>query len=592
MHGLDRSRMRQARLLGVAAFVLLLVLLASAPAASAAVSVSRAELKSGQLRVEGSGAQPGSLVRVVSDSSSASRNADSSGGFRVEASSFRSSNCRVTVSDPLSSTTATLSGCTASSAPSNPIVIDNRPLPDGNVGTDYNNFVTATGGDGPYRWSIAAGALPDGLSIRDFAPGSGHIFGRPTTVQTSTFTVRATDEAGNSATRQFTIRINPPRPLVLTNTGQLSSGTVGEPYAIGVFADGGTTPYTWTLVGGALPPGLSLQASPGRILGTPTTAGTFSFSLRANDSAGQSATGTYSITVTEPAPPPTPPPAPTLVSPGDGASVVTPFTISWTAVSDITGIAAYNWAVSGTPDFATTAAVGSTPGTDTQATVNGLANGTYFWRVQAVNGQNAAGDWSAARSFTVTGTTNPPVLGGVSVNPTNVTGGNPSTGTVSITLPAPTGGVTVGLTSGEPAVASVPATVTIPAGQTSTTFTVPTQAVTSSYTVVITATYAGESRFAFLGVAPPAPPPPADSVSVRRAEYDAGKRTLEIEATSSNASATLRAFVTATGAEIGTLRNEGGGRYRASFGNVASNPQNVTVRSSLGGSASRTVALK
>jgi hypothetical protein len=53
----------------------------------------------------------------------------------------------------------------------------------------------------------------------------------------------------------------------------------------------------------------------------------------------------------------------------------------------------------------------------------------------------------------------------------------------------------------------------------------------------------------------------------------------------------LAADVTPMNALIGTLRNEGGGRYRGDF-SWPSNPQNVTVRSSLGGSASRAVMAK
>jgi hypothetical protein len=379
-------------------------------------------------------------------------------------------------------------------------VIDDRPLPPGNVGTDYANFVTATGGNGtPYRWSIAAGKLPNGLRISDFASASGLISGRPTTVQTSTFTVRAQDRAGNSTTRQFTITINPPRPLVFNSPSQLPSGTRGKAYAVGVFADGGTTPYTWTRTAGALPPGLSLQASPGRIQGTPTRAGTFSFTLRVADSGGQSLSGTFSITIDEPVPPPTPPGAPTLVSPANGASVVTPFSISWAAPSG--PVSAYNWAVSTTSNFATTAAVGSTAGDVTQATVTNISNGTYFWRVQAANGATVS-PWSAARSFTITGTTAPPTLTGISVNPTEVRGGSSATGTVFISLPAPGGGTTVALSNNAPTVASVPASVTVPAGQTSTTFTVTTQPVTSSHTAVITASLGNDSRFAFLSVTP------------------------------------------------------------------------------------------
>jgi hypothetical protein len=84
---------------------------------------------------------------------------------------------------------------------------------------------------------------------------------------------------------------------------------------------------------------------------------------------------------------------------------------------------------------------------------------------------------------------------------------------------------------------------------------------------------------------------PADSVSITRAEYSSGNRELRVEATSSSSSATLKAYVTSTGQLIGTLTNEGGGRYRGQF-SWPSNPQNITVRSNLGGSASRTVSPK
>jgi hypothetical protein len=85
--------------------------------------------------------------------------------------------------------------------------------------------------------------------------------------------------------------------------------------------------------------------------------------------------------------------------------------------------------------------------------------------------------------------------------------------------------------------------------------------------------------------------PSTDTVSIQLAEYSAGNAQLRVEATSSNASATLTVYVTSTNTLIGTLRNEGGGRYRADF-SWPSNPQNITVRSNFGGSASRTVTLK
>ena len=104
------------------------------------------------------------------------------------------------------------------------------------------------------------------------------------------------------------------------------------------------------------------------------------------------------------------PAAPSLVSPADGAVVSEPSTISWTAVADPSGIVAYNWQVSSSSAFTPVLIQSSTNGA-TQDTVSGLADGTYFWRVQAVNGQFVQGAWSQPRSFTITGAGGAPSLG-------------------------------------------------------------------------------------------------------------------------------------------------------------------------------------
>src|SRR5438093_11746842 len=79
-----------------------------------------------------------------------------------------------------------------------------------------------------------------------------------------------------------------------------------------------------------------------------------------------------------------PPPAPEPLAPAAGASVQEPFTISWSSVSDPSGIVAYNWQVSSSSSFTPVVLQNSTNGPTTAATVTGLAQGTYFWRVQAV----------------------------------------------------------------------------------------------------------------------------------------------------------------------------------------------------------------
>jgi VCBS repeat protein len=181
----------------------------------------------------------------------------------------------------------------------------------------------------------------------------------------------------------------------------------------------------------------------------------------------------------------------------------------------------------------------------------------------------------------------PPPLGvaSLSLNPTTVTGGNSSTGSVALTAvaQAPT---TVAIASNN-AAALVPNSVVVPAGSNSRSFNVSTTQVPVSTTAVINASLNGTSRTATLTINPPG----ADTVSITRAEYDTGQRRLRVEATSTRPTATLQAFVTSDGQLIGTLRNEGGGRFRSEF-SWPVNPQNITVRSNFGGQATRTVTVR
>lgn len=180
-------------------------------------------------------------------------------------------------------------------------------------------------------------------------------------------------------------------------------------------------------------------------------------------------------------------------------------------------------------------------------------------------------------------------LSSVTLSAASIVGGNPVQGTVRLSAAAQSATI-VNLASNS-ASATVPPSVTVAAGAASATFTVNTTAVTATTTATISGTFNGLTRSATLTINPasaPPPPPATDTVRITRAEFDSGKRSLRVEATSTSASATLRVFNTATGALLGTLGNSGGGQYRGEF-SVSTNPQNITVRSSLGGSATRTV---
>jgi hypothetical protein len=99
----------------------------------------------------------------------------------------------------------------------------------------------------------------------------------------------------------------------------------------------------------------------------------------------------------------------------------------------------------------------------------------------------------------------PVALSSVTLNPTSVTGGTSSTGTVTLSGAAPGGGAVVSLSSSSSA-ATVPTSVSVAAGSTSATFTASTGTVTASTPITITATYAGASKTAALTVTPTGTP--------------------------------------------------------------------------------------
>ena len=293
-----------ARLALVGALVLIGALVV-ASAAQAAVSISRAELSGTQRRIEGQA----SANRTITVDSVAMGTSDGEGRFRIERSGFTApADCTVDVNDGSATVaTARLSGCTVNSSPPPPTsstcTITPTTFPDGNVGTLNTWYFSTTGcrtSEKPVQFSVLSGQIPPGLTLFTQGVASGGITGRPTTEGLFAFTIQVKDQTGARDTESFSIRINAPRPVVITNQSDaLTPATVGQFYCCGnLFADGGVPDYTWTLRSGQLPPGLQLTASPGRITGTPTTRGTFSFVVRAIDTRGAFAERTFSITVT------------------------------------------------------------------------------------------------------------------------------------------------------------------------------------------------------------------------------------------------------------------------------------------------------
>src|SRR5439155_12115317 len=76
-----------------------------------------------------------------------------------------------------------------------------------------------------------------------------------------------------------------------------------EPYSVDFDSSGGLAPTTWSIVAGALPPGLILDPATGVISGTPGLVGTFNYTLQVEDLALQTATITCAFVIANPCPP-------------------------------------------------------------------------------------------------------------------------------------------------------------------------------------------------------------------------------------------------------------------------------------------------
>jgi hypothetical protein len=421
--------------------------------------------------------------------------------------------------------------------------------------------------DGPYYWRVQtadrSGNLSEWSEVRTFNSGAG----------VSTLNVNPPSvEGGNSSQGEVTLTSSALPGGAVVSLHSSNSAVATVPASVSISQGNNLANFTVTTRAVSATTNVTITATYG------------------------STSKSVILTVT---PTTAPPAAPALSSPANNAQLPPnqSITFKWGAVA---GAATYEIQIDDSSTFSAPLVV-SRPGlTQTQTSQTFTSEKRYWWRVRGRNAGGTNGPWSTVRSFEIKRGAPPPppppasvTLSTLTLSPTSVLGGNSAQGTVTLTGTAPSGGAVVTLSSGNTA-ATVPASVTVAAGSTSASFTVTTKSVTSSTTVTISAAYGGVTRTATLTLTPQAPPPPppsTDTVAVQVAEYSSGNAQLRVEASSTNASATLKVYVSATNALIGTLRNEGGGRYRGDFA-WSSNPQSITVRSSAGGSATRTVTVK
>jgi hypothetical protein len=163
--------------------------------------------------------------------------------------------------------------------------------PNGTVGVGYSTTLAASGATGPYTWSLPSGSTPPGLALSP----SGVISGTPTTPGSYSFTVEARGVYAcvGSATINLTIDC----PTLALSPASIASGYRGVAYTQTITSSGGIGPYTYSLIAGSLPPGVTLNTTNGVISGTPTATGSYSFTLRSLDSATCSGTRDYILVI-------------------------------------------------------------------------------------------------------------------------------------------------------------------------------------------------------------------------------------------------------------------------------------------------------
>ncbi len=157
-------------------------------------------------------------------------------------------------------------------------------LSNGTVGSAYSQTITASNGASPYTFAVTSGSLPAGLTLSN----AGELSGTPTAAGTSNFTVTATDANGCTGNKSYSLAVACP---TITITPSSLSGPVkkGVAFSQTYSASGGTAPYTFVVLTGTLPTGLTLTSA-GVLSGTPTVVGNSDYTVQVTDSNGCTAT--------------------------------------------------------------------------------------------------------------------------------------------------------------------------------------------------------------------------------------------------------------------------------------------------------------
>jgi Putative Ig domain len=171
-------------------------------------------------------------------------------------------------------------------------------LPNAVPGAAYNQTLAATGGVAPYTWG--ATGLPAGFSVS--TAGVLTVTSGAAMPGSYNLTLTIMDNAVPAATdaQAVTLTVNAWPALVIT-PASIPGGTVGFPYGQALTVNGGSgSGYSWAIIGGSLPAGITGLPTTGAsagLSGTPNAAGSYSFTVEVTDGAGNNAQQAYTLAV-------------------------------------------------------------------------------------------------------------------------------------------------------------------------------------------------------------------------------------------------------------------------------------------------------
>ncbi len=226
------------------------------------------------------------------------------------------------------------------------LTISTTSLPPAALTETYGQNLTAINATGSVNWTVISGSLPTGVTLST----AGVLAGTPTVSGSFTFGILASDSSPNTSTQTLTLTVN---PALTISSMTPQAGAVGETYSAPLSASGGVGSYTWSVLNGNLPGGVSLSTA-GVLSGTPTASGSFTITAKVADQNGGTTSGSVTVTINS---------ALTITTtslPAATAGASYSQTLMATG-----GVGSYTWSVNGLPNTIACTGAGLCSGTPT-----------------------------------------------------------------------------------------------------------------------------------------------------------------------------------------------------------------------------------